>query len=153
MQSDKPNPPSFYLNIHTADPEAGLAFYTAIGFTHIKEYSDDKTKAFRLPEPNQTICLMIHANARFKEFIRSGTQIVDATKTTEALFSIAVESKQSVDIEVTKAVEAGGIADPYMLPNYGSECGMYTRSFADLDGHMWELVAMVGSCGENKQNC
>ncbi|KAH7462339.1 hypothetical protein FOMA001_g18513 [Fusarium oxysporum f. sp. matthiolae] len=153
MQSDKPNSPSFYLSIHTADPEASLAFYTAIGFTPIKEYSDDKTKAFRLPEPNQTICLMSHAEARFKEFIRPGTQIVDATKTTEALFSIAVESKQSVDNGVTKAVEAGGIADPYMLPNYGAECGMYTRSFADLDGHMWELVTMVGSCGDDKENC
>jgi predicted lactoylglutathione lyase len=95
---------------------------------------------------------MSHAEARFKEFIRSGTQIVDATKTTEALFSIAVESKQSVDNGVTKAVEAGGIADPYMLLNYGAECGMYTRSFADLDGHMWELVTMVGSCGDDKEN-
>ncbi|KAJ3539190.1 hypothetical protein NM208_g5589 [Fusarium decemcellulare] len=150
MESDKPQPPSFYLNIHTADPEVGLAFYTAIGFAPVKEYSDDKTKAFRLPQPNNSICLMIHANARFKEFIRPGTQATDATKTTESLFSIAVEDKESVDSWVAKATEAGGVADPYTLPNYGAECGMYTRSFADLDGHMWELVTMTGPCGAQK---
>ncbi|KAF4446796.1 hypothetical protein F53441_9601 [Fusarium austroafricanum] len=147
MQSDSPKAPSFYLNVQTSDPNAGLEFYTALGFVSVKEYSDDKTKAFRLPGPNHNICLMIHANARFTSFIRPGTQATDPTKMTESLFSIAVEDKEAVDKWLSKAVEAGGIADPYIFPNYGAECGMYTRSFADLDGHIWEIVATIGSCG------
>ena len=147
MVSDHSNAPSFYLNIHTADPEAGLTFFSALGLSQITRYSDDKTKAFHLPAPNENICLMIHAHARFKDFIRPRSQINDATTSTETLFSIAVESKEQVDDWVSKAAKAGGTADPYILENYGAECGMYTRSFADLDGHIWELVTMTESCG------
>ncbi|KAF5025524.1 hypothetical protein F66182_2429 [Fusarium sp. NRRL 66182] len=151
MQSEKAGPPSFYLNLHTSDPEACLAFYTALDFSHVKDYSDDKTKAFRLPQPNQNICLMVHANTRFQEFIRPGTQITDATKATEGIFSISVGDEQSVDDAVKKAIDAGGVADPYIMPSYGAECGMYTRSFTDLDGHIWEFLTMTGSCGgDNK---
>ncbi|KAM5356715.1 hypothetical protein ACJ41O_003361 [Fusarium nematophilum] len=150
MQPESPKTPSFYLNIHTSNPNAGLEFYSALGFDPVKEYSDDKTKAFRLPGSNNNICLMIHANERFKEFIRPGTQITEAEKVTESLFSIAVEDKGTVDNWLAKAVKAGGVSDPYVMENYGAGCGMYSRSFADLDGHMWELVTMIGSCGGEK---
>jgi len=139
--------PTFYLNTHTADPEAGLTFFIALGFTPITEYSDPETKAFRLPEPNSSICLMLHGPNRFKIFIRPGTESNDATKTTEALFSLCVDKKELVDEVLAKAVEAGGTADPYKLEDYGESCGMYTRSFADLDGHIWEVVAMAGTAG------
>jgi hypothetical protein len=29
------------------------------------------------------------------------------------------------------------------MPGYGAGYGMYTRSFADLDGHIWEVVAIL----------
>ncbi|CAM1506075.1 Fc.00g057160.m01.CDS01 [Cosmosporella sp. VM-42] len=146
MNPNLSKPPSFYLNFHTADPKAGLAFFTALGLSQITSYCDDKTKAFRLPAPNDRICLMIHAHDRFKDFIRPGSQITDATLSTESLFSIAVESKEEVDDWVSKATKAGGTADPYTLKDYGAECGMYTRSFADLDGHLWEVVTMTTTC-------
>ncbi|KAJ4130603.1 hypothetical protein NW754_009656 [Fusarium falciforme] len=153
MQPDSPQTPSLYLNIQTADPNAGLEFYIELGFVSVTEYSDDKNKAFCLPGPNHNICLMNPANARFKEFIRPGTQATDATKVTECLFSIAVEDKEAVYKWLSKAVESGGIADPYTYPNYGADCGMYTRSFVDLGGHMWEVVTLIGSCGGQKADC
>lgn len=140
------SPPSFYLNLHAVDADAASAFFDSLGFTHITKYSDDKTKSFRLPAPNDNICLMVHAHDRFKMFIRPNTDINDATKSTESLFSIAVESKEKVDEWVSTAVKAGGTADPYIFPEYGAECGMYTRSFADLDGHIWEVTHMYGTC-------
>lgn len=145
------NPPSFYLSIPSADIDAITKFYSALGFTSIPAYSDPNTAAFRLPAPNANICLMSHSLTRFKEFMRPGTAVVDANAATEALFSIAVAAKDEVDATVKKAVDAGGKADPYTLPNYGMDCGMYTRSFADLDGHIWEAVAMIGECGGNKE--
>jgi predicted lactoylglutathione lyase len=138
------NPPSLYLNLPTADPAAALEFFTSMGLTPIEKYSDAITKAFLLPAPNNTVCLMVHGQERFKEFIRPGTAIVDAKTSSQCLFSIAVEKREDVDAWVDKAVRAGGAADPFVLKDHGADCGMYTRSFADLDGHIWETVAMVG---------
>ena len=146
--------PTLYLNIPTTNPDASLKFFTALGFDPVPEYSDADTKAFRLPAPNSTVCVMSHSHKRFKEFMRPGTEVGDATKTTEVLISLSAEKKEDVDAWIAKAVTAGGSADPFTMPGYGAECGMYTRSFADLDGHIWEVVAMVAGglgCGRNAE--
>lgn len=149
------SPPTFYLNLHTASPSASQTFYTAIGFTPVPEYTDEATRSFRLPAPNNAICLMIHdAQKRFKEFIRPGTDTNDAKKTTEALFSIAVNEKEKVDEMLRKAEEAGGEKDPFVMEGYGQGMSMYSRSFADVDGHIWEAVFSLpvpAKAGEEKK--
>lgn len=135
--------PSFYVNLPVADPEASLKFFVSLGLSQITAYSDTKTKAFRLPGANSNICVMFHAHSRFQDFIRPSTPIIDAKSSTESLFSIAVATVEDVDQWLEKAVEAGGQKDPFELPKYGAECGMYTRSFADLDGHIWEMCTML----------
>lgn len=142
--AEKVIPPSLYLNLHAANTEAAEKFFKEVGLTFIPEYSEPKTKSFRLPAPNDNVCVMVHAHDRFKEFIRPSTDITNAHKSTESLISFAVTKKEDVDAWIKKAVEAGGVADPYVLKDYGADCGMYTRSFADLDGHIWEVLAMVG---------
>jgi len=87
---------------------------------------------------------MVHSHERFKTFIRPGTDVNDARKNTEVLFSIAAETKAQVDEWVDLAVKAGGEADPYVMEGNGASMGMYVRSFGDLDGHIWEVVAVVG---------
>lgn len=82
---------------------------------------------------------MVHAHDRFKEFIRPGSSISDANESTEALFAMFVDTKEEVDERLGKAVEAGGVKDPYVMEDFGKGCGMYSRSFADLDGHIWEV--------------
>ncbi len=79
--------------------------------------------------------------------MRPGTEVNDANKTTEVLVSLAADTKEEVDEILGKAVAAGGKADPYVMKDYGADCGMYSRSFADLDGHIWEVVAMLGGAG------
>ena len=139
--------PSVYLNLHATDPEAAEKFFKALGFTYIPAYSEAKTKSFRLPDPNGNVCVMVHSHDRFKEFIRPDTELSDAHKTTETLISIAVDEKDDVDAWIERAVAAGGTADPYVMKDYGAGCGMYTRSFADLDGHIWEVLVMLEGCG------
>ncbi|KAK4182996.1 hypothetical protein QBC35DRAFT_394829 [Podospora australis] len=141
------NPPSFFLNLPTGSITNATAFFLALSFSHIKEWSDDKTVAFRLPGCNSNICLMVNDHSRMQEFMRPGSTIADANTTTEALFSFMAVDKNEVEDWVKKAVAAGGKADPYTLPGYGGEMGMYNRSFADLDGHIWEACSMVsGGC-------
>jgi len=143
-----PAAPSFYLSLHTANPSASLDFFTSLGFTPVPQFSDEQTKSFRLPAPNDNVCLMLHAHKRFKEFIRPGTETNDATRTTEALFTLAVDAKERVDEAIDKAVKAGGSPDPFVMEGYGQGMGMYSRSFADLDGHIWEVsfMGVGGGC-------
>jgi predicted lactoylglutathione lyase len=139
------NPPTLFLNVSSPNASASRAFYESLGFTVIKEWTDETSATLRLPGVNSSVCLMIHSPARFKEWTRPGTEIIDAKKSTETLFTVSVARKEDVDEWQTKAVEAGGQKDPWVMKDYGANFGMYSRSFADLDGHMWEVVAMLGS--------
>jgi predicted lactoylglutathione lyase len=86
---------------------------------------------------------MVHGASRFKEFIRPGSVIVDAKTSTEALFSIQLQGREQVDQWLEKAVEAGGSLDPFTMKDHGKDMGMYSRSFADVDGHIWEVMTML----------
>lgn len=75
-----------------------------------------------------------------KNFFRGFTkkEIADAKKTTEVLIAIDAESREAVDELVRKAVDAGGL-----IYNEPQDHGwMYGHSFADLDGHQWEVLYM-----------
>lgn len=64
--------------------------------------------------------------------------IVDATKSTEAILALSVDSRQQVDELVDKALAAGGLPG-----HFTSDQGfMYGGSFQDLDGHLWEVLHM-----------
>jgi predicted lactoylglutathione lyase len=78
-------------------------------------------------------------HAKFKEF--TPREVADATKATEVLVCLSVESRAAVDEIVRKAVDAGGTAFSRPL-EYGF---MYGRSFQDLDGHIWEFIWMDSS--------
>ena len=144
--ADSPKP-TFFLNLPVASIDSSTKFYTSIGFTHIKDWSDASTTAFLLPSPNQSVCLMIHTHTRFKEFMRPNTSVVDAKSSTETLFSFMCDNKEAVDGWLEKVEQAGGKRDPYVMEKYGEGMGMYTRSWEDLDGHIWEVLVMTGPCG------
>jgi predicted lactoylglutathione lyase len=76
---------------------------------------------------------MILTEPMFKTFTKK--EIADASKTTEVLIAIDAESREKVDELVKKAVEAGGSI--YTIP--ADHGWMYQHSFADPDGHQWEL--------------
>ncbi|KFZ02349.1 hypothetical protein V500_00254 [Pseudogymnoascus sp. VKM F-4518 (FW-2643)] len=61
---------------------------------------------------------------------------IGATKN-ETFSNETVDKKEEVDEIVAIAAKDGGKADPTKLPEME---GMYGRSFADTDGHVWELM-------------
>ncbi|QYK68557.1 hypothetical protein KAI36_03710 [Paenibacillus sp. S02] len=80
---------------------------------------------------------MLLVEERFKAFTTK--EISDATKSTEAIVALSVESREKVDEIVHKALEAGG--KPSNEPqDHGF---MYGWSFQDLDGHLWEFFYMA----------
>ncbi|MGQ0719865.1 MAG: VOC family protein [Pseudonocardiales bacterium] len=72
----------------------------------------------------------------FKTF--TSKDVVDATKSTEVILALGVDSRQRVDELVDSALAAGG--KPGSFSN--DEDFMYGRSFQDPDGHLWEVLYM-----------
>ncbi|KAL0935490.1 uncharacterized protein CTRU02_210081 [Colletotrichum truncatum] len=140
MSSDGPTP-TFSLNTATKGPAAAEAFFQALGFKVLADWGDAKFKALLLPPPNENLCLMLHDHSRFKEFIRPNTEISDARTSTEVVFSIGLKAREDVDQWLAKAKEAGATLDPYVSPNNAKDMGTYSRSFTDLDGHIWKLIS------------
>jgi uncharacterized protein len=140
--------PVFYLNLPVANAGASGAFYQALGFSHSPAWSDERTQSFRLPGAGGGhIALMLSEETRFRDWIRPGTAVADARKTTAAVYALVGASRADVDERLAKAVAAGGEADPFELKDHGAEHGMYSRSFADLDGHIWEVFHMPAQGG------
>jgi uncharacterized protein len=122
-----------FVNLPVKDLERSRAFFASLGFSFNEQFSDEKAACLVIGEN-------LHAMLLTEPFFSTFTQkpVSDATKQTEVLIAIDVESREEVDNVVRKAVEAGG--KTYMDPQ--DHGWMYQHSFEDPDGHQWELVYM-----------
>ncbi len=122
-----------FVNLPVKDLAASKAFFSMLDFEFNPEFSDDKAACMVVDE---NIFVMLVVEERFKDFING--EISDATKATEVLTCLSVDSRQQVDQTIAKAIAAGGRPwKPVM-----EEGPMYGGSFQDIDGHVWELMYM-----------
>ncbi len=85
---------------------------------------------------HDNIFAMLLTHGHFERFTKK--KIADATEVTEVLVALSAESREEVDQLVDAALANG--ATSYAEPaDYGF---MYQRSFADFDGHQWEVAWM-----------
>ncbi|GAB2786216.1 VOC family protein [Rhabdobacter roseus] len=122
-----------FVNLPVKNLQRSIDFFTQLGFTFNPQFTDEHATCMILGE---NIFAMLLTEERFQDFTKK--EIADATKTTEVLIALDVASREEVDELVNKAEAAGGLryADPQ---DHG---WMYLRSFADLDGHQWEIAFM-----------
>lgn len=122
-----------FLNLPVKDLNKSIEFFTKLGFTFNPQFTDEQATCMIIGD---NIFAMLLVEERFKDFTRK--PIADAHKSTEVLIAIDAESREAVNSLVQKAVNAGGsiYADPQ---DHG---WMYGHSFADLDGHQWEILYM-----------
>jgi len=120
-----------FINLPVKNLKKSMTFFEKLGFTFNMQFTDDKAACMIIGE---NIYAMLLLEKFFKTF--TNKEIADAKKTTEVLIAIDTESRQSVDEMVRKAVEAGG--STYRNPQDNG--WMYGHSFADLDGHQWEVL-------------
>ncbi|KAH6640332.1 Glyoxalase/Bleomycin resistance protein/Dihydroxybiphenyl dioxygenase [Chaetomium tenue] len=147
--ADATNPtPTFFLNLPTTSLPPATTFYTTLGFTPVPAWTSPTTAVFLLPAPNQHICLMLHTQACFQQFIRPGSAVADARATQQTLFSIGCRDREGVDAWLERVEGAGGKRDPYVMEGFGEGEGMYVRSWEDLDGHVWEGVCLLDGGGD-----
>ncbi|RYU95773.1 VOC family protein [Emticicia agri] len=123
-----------FVNLPVKDLQKSIDFFTKLGYTFNPQFTDENATCMIIEEGSIYAMLLTHAH--FKTFIDKG--ISDATESTEVILSLEMPSKEKVDEIVKNAVEAG--ATKYRdLTDMG---WMYQDSYADLDGHKWEVFWM-----------
>lgn len=122
-----------FVNLPVADLDKSKTFFEALGFTFNPQFTDETAACMVISDD---IYAMLLTHAKFKEF--TPKTIADATRSTEVLVSLALESRAAVEDTVRKAVAAGGstYAD---AKDYGF---MFQHGFQDPDGHIWEIFHM-----------
>ncbi|TDF95099.1 VOC family protein [Paenibacillus piri] len=122
-----------FVNLPVKNMNASIDFFTNVGFAFNAQFTDENATCMIVSEH---IYVMLLVESNFKSFIKK--EIADTTRSTECILALSADSKEKVDEIVNKALSAGGTA--YNEPvDHGF---MYTWSFQDLDGHLWEFMYM-----------
>lgn len=122
-----------FVSLPVKDIKKSRAFFAKLGFSIKKQFSDENAACLILGED---MYAMLMTEPFFRNFTKK--DIADASRSTEILVTIDAESREAVDDMVQKAVDAGGSL--YLEPQ--DHGWMYSHSFADLDGHQWEILFM-----------
>jgi hypothetical protein len=122
-----------FVNLPVKNLERSIEFFSKLGYKFNPQFTDDTAACIVISE---TIFVMLLTHSKFRDF--TPKSICDTSKSAEVLLCLSCESRLQVEDLVAKAVAAGGTI--YANPkDYGF---MYQHSFADLDGHQWELIHM-----------
>ena len=133
---------TIFINLPVTDVARSTAFYEALGATKNPKFSDDTTSCIHLSDH---IRLMLLSRERFAGFLPGFA--IAAPHGPVALFNcITQPSKAAVHHVVDTAAAHGGTAD--ITPTEDNEA-MLGRSFADPDGHLWEVLWMDPEFAEN----
>ena len=125
-----------FVNLPIRNMERSQAFFRSLGYDFNPQFTNDQGDALVLGE---NLFAMLLVEPFFQTFTKK--TIVNAHDSVEVLVCLSCASRDEVDELVRKAQAAGG-----SVPGAPQDHGfMYSHSFADLDGHVWELVHMVGT--------
>lgn len=119
-----------FINLPVADLKASMAFYEALGFTKNPQFSDETAACMVWSE---TIHAMLLTHKKWRTFT---TRPIPATDSSEVMLALSCETQKEVDKLSEAAAKHGGTADINPKQDLGF---MYSRSIADLDGHVWEM--------------
>ncbi|QKJ31257.1 VOC family protein [Mucilaginibacter mali] len=120
-----------FVNLPVKDLSKTIAFFEGLGYSFNPQFTNELAGCMVVSD---TIYFMMVTEGFFQTF--TNKPISDATKATEVLNCVSVESREKADELYDKAIAGGG--QPSKEPtDYG---WMYGRSFQDLDGHQWEVM-------------
>ncbi len=122
-----------FVNIPVTDVERSKAFFGQLGFGFDPRFTD--ATAACMPVGEQAYVMLLE-RGKFAEFAHR--PVGDPTTHALALFCFSVADREAVDTVTAAALAAGGVeADE--AEDHGF---MYSRSFADPDGHGWQVMWM-----------
>ncbi len=134
-------PKMIFVNLPVKDIARSTAFYESVGATKNPMFSNEDTSCMVYSD---AIYSMLMTHERFSSF--TTRKIVDAHTTLQVGLCLTVDSRAEVDQTIANAINAGGTPDPDPAQDHGF---MYGRSFADPDGHIWEIVWMDADAAAN----
>ncbi len=124
---------AIYINLPVKDLNKTRDFWTRLGFSFNEQFSDEKALCMVLRE--DLIYVMLISHALFQTF--TNKPIADGAST-QVLTALQVNSREDVDQLTGNALNMG--ATRYReAADHG---WMYYDSFADLDGHQWEIMCV-----------
>lgn len=122
-----------FINLPVTDLAVARSFYTDLGFTVNEMFSDAQATSIVISD---SIVVMLLVEDRFKDFING--EIGHPHDATSAIYCLSADSPQEVDELVGKALASGGKPWKDLM----QDGPMYGHSFADPDGHVWEVLHM-----------
>jgi uncharacterized protein len=129
-----------FVNLAVKRLDRSIEFFKKLGFTFNAQFTDETAACMVMSDD---IYAMLLTEKKFGEFTKKA--IADATKTTEVLTCLAVDSRG----EVNRIVDAALKADATEAREAMDHGFMFGRSFNDLDGHIWEIIWMDPSHVQN----
>ncbi|WP_245584179.1 VOC family protein [Saccharospirillum impatiens] len=103
------------------------------GFKNNPQFTDETAAGMVWSD---TINVMLLTHAKWRTFT---DRPIPPTTSSEVLLALSCDSREEVDRMNEAAAANGGVAD--IIPDQGLDF-MYSRSFADPDGHVWEPMWM-----------
>ncbi|GAA0003993.1 VOC family protein [Bradyrhizobium diazoefficiens] len=122
------------LNLPVRDLAASTAFYVALGGTVNPQFSGESSTSLMVTD---AIGVMLLTHDHYRQFTKR--PIGDPRRDSQVLIALTVDDRDAVDATLTRAVAAGGRADPNPAQDLGF---MYNRHIEDPDGYVWEIVWM-----------
>lgn len=122
---------SIFINLSINDLQKTRNFWTKLGFSFNEQFSDDRALCLILNDGQMYSMLITHD--MFSTF--TNRPIADSS-TTQVLTALEVDSREQVDSIVKLALENGGTR----YRESADHGWMYYDSFADIDGHQWEIL-------------
>ncbi|NNG36809.1 VOC family protein [Nakamurella aerolata] len=117
-----------FVHLPVSDLPRSRRFFTALGYRFNDEFCD----------PERALCLVLGGNIYamllkpecYASFTRTGAGHA-------AVLAVSADSREHVDRLADAAIAAGGTEVRVQDQGF-----MYGRSYADPDGHVWELMWM-----------
>jgi predicted lactoylglutathione lyase len=122
-----------FVNLPVTDLERAKAFYAALGFRNDPRFTDETAAAMVVEE---NISVMLLTREKFAGFVAG--EVGDPAQATSVLNALSSDSRTEVDDLLARALGAGG--KPWLpTQDHGF---MYSTSFTDPDGNVWETMWM-----------
>jgi predicted lactoylglutathione lyase len=130
-----------FVNLPVSDLQRSVDFWRGLGFDFNPQFTDDKAACMVVSD---LACVMLLSQGFFSTFTKK--EVADTATSTEAIMALSSASREEVDRLTDTALASGGSAsnDPQ------DEGYMYSRSFEDPDGHLWEVLYMDPSALEQQ---
>src|SRR3954454_21385342 len=119
-----------FVSLPVTDLKASMAFYESIGFKNDPQFTGETAACMVWSE---SINFMLLTHAKWRTFT---SRPIPPKTSSEVILALSCDSRDAVDAMIGEAAANGGTIDINPIEDHGF---MYTRDFADPDGHaFWE---------------